>query len=169
MATHFSTLAWKIPWTEEPGGLQSMGSQRVRHDRATNTSLSIPQRKGGKRVACRLYANHMQISTLEAFGFRAGESHATLQVRLKAGGKSEVFPCSAVSFSWPSAPTGPGLTQEANPGSLQMKGWQSGTWRGPLCWASLGQNPHSLLLSRRLGLAWGLLAPSALVSYLSKL
>ena len=27
MATHFSTLAWKIPWTEEPGGLQSMGSQ----------------------------------------------------------------------------------------------------------------------------------------------
>ena len=29
MATHSSTLAWKIPWTEEPGGLQSMGSQRV--------------------------------------------------------------------------------------------------------------------------------------------
>ena len=32
MATHFSILAWKIPWTEEPGGLRSMGSQRVRHD-----------------------------------------------------------------------------------------------------------------------------------------
>ena len=32
MATHFSTLAWIIPWTEEPGGLQSMGSQRGRHD-----------------------------------------------------------------------------------------------------------------------------------------
>ena len=32
MATHSSTLAWKIPQTEEPGGLQSMGSQRVRHD-----------------------------------------------------------------------------------------------------------------------------------------
>ena len=31
-ATHSSTLAWKIPWTEEPGRLQSMGSQRVRHD-----------------------------------------------------------------------------------------------------------------------------------------
>ena len=29
---HFSILAWRIPWTEEPGGLQSMGSQRVRHD-----------------------------------------------------------------------------------------------------------------------------------------
>ena len=32
MATHSSTLAWKIPWTEEPGGLQSIGSQRVGHD-----------------------------------------------------------------------------------------------------------------------------------------
>ena len=32
MATHSSTLAWKISWTEEPGRLQSMGSQRVRHD-----------------------------------------------------------------------------------------------------------------------------------------
>ena len=33
MATHSSILAWKIPWTEEPVGLQSMGSQRVGHDR----------------------------------------------------------------------------------------------------------------------------------------
>ena len=36
MATHSTTLAWKIPWTEEPGGLQSMGSQRVRHDWVTS-------------------------------------------------------------------------------------------------------------------------------------
>ena len=32
MATHSGILAWRIPWTEEPGGLQSMGSQRVEHD-----------------------------------------------------------------------------------------------------------------------------------------
>ena len=32
VATHSSTLAWKIPWMEEPGGLQSMGLQRVGHD-----------------------------------------------------------------------------------------------------------------------------------------
>jgi len=37
MATHSSILAWKIPWTEEPGGRQSMGSRRVGHDLATNT------------------------------------------------------------------------------------------------------------------------------------
>ena len=32
MATHSSTLVWRIPWTEEPSGLQSLGLQRVRHD-----------------------------------------------------------------------------------------------------------------------------------------
>ena len=35
MATHSSILAWRIPWTEEPGGLQSMGLQRVRHHLVT--------------------------------------------------------------------------------------------------------------------------------------
>ena len=42
MAPHSSTLAWKIPWTEDPGRPQFMGSQRVRHDWATSLSLSIP-------------------------------------------------------------------------------------------------------------------------------
>ena len=37
METYSSILAWRIPWTEEPSGLQSMGSQKVRHDWATNT------------------------------------------------------------------------------------------------------------------------------------
>ena len=39
MATHSSILAWKISWTEEPGGLQSMALQRLRHDWATNPYL----------------------------------------------------------------------------------------------------------------------------------
>ena len=37
MATHSSILAWRIPWTEEPGSLQSMGSQRIEHNWVTNT------------------------------------------------------------------------------------------------------------------------------------
>ena len=41
MATHSSILAWRIPRTEEPGGLQSMGSQRIGHDWATNTYKHI--------------------------------------------------------------------------------------------------------------------------------
>ena len=39
MVTHSSILAWRIPWTEEPGGLLSMGSQRVRHVRVTTTFI----------------------------------------------------------------------------------------------------------------------------------
>ena len=41
MAPHSSTLAWKIPWMEEPGGLQSMGSLRVRHDWVTSFHFSL--------------------------------------------------------------------------------------------------------------------------------
>ena len=49
MATHFNIFAWRIPWTEEPGGLQSMGSQRIRHGWAISTTvaLSVAQRKTG--------------------------------------------------------------------------------------------------------------------------
>ena len=42
MATHATILAWRIPWTEEPGGLQSMGSQRVGHNRS-----NLAHRAGG--------------------------------------------------------------------------------------------------------------------------
>ena len=41
MTTHFSNFAWRIPWKEEPGGLQSMGSQRVGRDKVTNTHTHI--------------------------------------------------------------------------------------------------------------------------------
>ena len=41
MATHSSTSAWEIPWTEEPGGLQSKGSQRVRHNWAAKLNMYI--------------------------------------------------------------------------------------------------------------------------------
>ena len=39
MATHFSILAWRIPWTEEPGGVGSIGSQRVGHDLVTEQQM----------------------------------------------------------------------------------------------------------------------------------
>ena len=72
MAPHSSTLAWRIPWMEEPGGLQSMGSRRVGHDWATSLSLFtfmhwrrkwqptpvfLPGESQGRRslVGCRLW------------------------------------------------------------------------------------------------------------------
>ena len=47
MATHCSIRAWRILWTEEPGGLQSMESQRVGHDWAINAHEDISQDPGG--------------------------------------------------------------------------------------------------------------------------
>ena len=54
MATHSSTLAWKIPWMEEPGGLQSMGWLRVRHD---STSLSRIGEGNGTPLQCSCLEN----------------------------------------------------------------------------------------------------------------
>ena len=82
MAPHSSTLAWKIPWTEEPGRLQSMGSLRVRHDWATSFSLFTfihwrrewqptpvfwPGESQGQwsLVGCRLWG-HTELDTTEA-------------------------------------------------------------------------------------------------------
>ena len=53
MATHSSILAWRIPWTEEPDGPQSTGSQRVGHDRETKHSTymkrsMLGREKGGR-------------------------------------------------------------------------------------------------------------------------
>ena len=79
MAPHSSTLAWKIPWTEEPGRLQSMGSLRVGHDWATSLSLFtfmhwrrkwqptpvfLPRESQGQRslVGC----HHTELDTTEA-------------------------------------------------------------------------------------------------------
>ena len=56
MVTHFSILAWKIPWMEKSGRLQSMGLQRVRHDGATSLSdtfWGFPSGASGKEPACR--------------------------------------------------------------------------------------------------------------------
>ena len=82
MAPHSSSLAWKIPWMEEPGGLQSMGSLRVRHDWATSLSLFtlmhwrrkwqptpvfLPWESQGQGslVGCRLWG-HTELDTTEA-------------------------------------------------------------------------------------------------------
>ena len=57
MATHSSTLAWKIPWMEEPGRLQSMGSWRVGHDRATSLSVLCIGEGNGNPLQCSCLEN----------------------------------------------------------------------------------------------------------------
>ena len=95
MATHSSTLAWKIPCREEPGGLQSMGSQRVGHDWVISLSLFtfmhwrrkwqptpvfLPGESQGRGslVGCRLWGR-TESDTTEATAAAAGERFSSIK------------------------------------------------------------------------------------------
>ena len=78
MATHSSILAWRIPWTEEPGRLQSMRSQRVGHNWAANTFTFMMKYDGGGLVAklCPIIWNIVITKQLGLYGGFPGSSHA---------------------------------------------------------------------------------------------
>ena len=80
MATHSSILAWRIPWTEKPGGLESMGSQRVGHDWATNihTCLFLFTKFKWIFLTCAILLFHSQL-TRQWLGTAAvlGPKHAS--------------------------------------------------------------------------------------------
>ena len=69
MATHSSTLAWRIPWTEECGRLHSMGLQRVGHDWATSLSLFLSIRQGWQRILCQV-GETLGINSYENEGYK---------------------------------------------------------------------------------------------------
>ena len=64
MVIYSSTLAWKIPWMEESGGLQSMGSQRVRHDRATSQASKLQKAQVGMGGALADFDSRSLLSSL---------------------------------------------------------------------------------------------------------
>ena len=65
MATHSSTLAWKIPWTEEPGKLQPMGLQRVGHDWAASLSLWMNAYDGKNEWVA--HVNEVEVENFENY------------------------------------------------------------------------------------------------------
>ena len=79
MATHSSVLAWEIPWTEEPGRLQSMGSQRVRqkssteHARISDMLLPFPRLPGASRAKRQLISRQRgaEMARRQHMGLRA--------------------------------------------------------------------------------------------------
>ena len=89
MAPHSSTLAWKIPWTEEPGGLQSMGLLRVRHDWATSLSLStfMHWRKNGNPLQYSCLENPRDGGACWAAVYRVAQSRTWLK-RLSSSSSS---------------------------------------------------------------------------------
>ena len=89
MATHSSTLAWRIQWTEEPGRLMSMGSQRVGQDRATSLSLlpCMPWRRKWQPTTVFLPGESQRWQSLVAAIYGVAQS----QTRLKQLSSGSIF------------------------------------------------------------------------------
>ena len=89
MAPHSSTLAWKIPWTEEPGGLQSMGLLRVGHTERLHFhfSLSCIGEGNGNPLQCSCLENPKDVGAWWAAVYRVAQSRTGLK-RLSSSSSS---------------------------------------------------------------------------------
>ena len=91
MAPHSSTLAWKIQWTEEPGGLQSMRSRRVGHDWTTSLSLSHIGEGNGNPLQCSCLENPRDRGAWWAAIYGVAQSWTRLK-QLSSSSSSTIFP-----------------------------------------------------------------------------
>ena len=90
MTPHSNTLAWKIPWMEEPGRLQSMGSLRVRHDWETSLSLSCIGEGNGNPLQCSCLENPRDGGAWWAAIYGVTQSGIRLK-RLSSSSSSSVY------------------------------------------------------------------------------
>ena len=97
MAPHSSTLAWKLPWTEEPGRLQSMGSLRVGHDGAT--SLSCIGEGNGNPLQCSCLENPGDGGAWCAVVYGVAQSRTRLK-RLSSSSSRAILHCGAWASYW---------------------------------------------------------------------
>ena len=97
MAPHSSTLAWKIPWTEEPGGPQSMGSLRVGQDSATSLSLSCIGEGNGNPLQCSCLENPRDGGASWAAVYGVAQSQTRLK-RLSSSSSKPTFSLSSFTF-----------------------------------------------------------------------
>ena len=146
MASHSSTLAWKIPWMEEPGRLQSVGSLRVGHDWVTSRSLFtfmhwrrkwqpapvfLPGESQGRGslVGCRLWGR-TELDTNEATWQQQQQQQANfvgLANKMDLGTRSQNETCSYVE-DWTISAKCNKTRSESSPGTLHMTG---DLWRLP--------------------------------------
>ena len=92
MTTHSGTLAWKIPWMEEPGGLQSMWSLRVRHDWAASLSLSCIGEGNGNPLQCSCLENPRDWGTWWAAVYGVAQSRTRLKRRSSSSREVMIMP-----------------------------------------------------------------------------
>ena len=99
MATHFSILAWKIPWTEEPGRLQSMKLLRVGHDWVTSLSLSCIGEGNGNPLQCSCLENPRDGGAWWASIYGVAQSRTRLK-RLSSSSSSSSSVCEVLSLAF---------------------------------------------------------------------
>ena len=90
LAPHSSTLAWRIPWMEEPGRLQSMGSRRVGHDWVTSLSLLCIGEGNGNPLQCSCLENPRDGGAWWAAVYGVAQSQSRLK-RLSSSSSSSVW------------------------------------------------------------------------------
>ena len=122
MAIHSSTLAWKIPWTEEPGRLQSVGSLRVRHDWATLLSLFTLMHWGRKWQSSPVFLP--EESQGEAW-WAAVCGVAQSRTRLKRHSSSHIRQNGSLEQG---CDVERGIRQTMSRAADQRKNWQITTW-----------------------------------------
>ena len=99
MATHFSTLAWKVPWTEEPGWLRSTGSLRVRHDWVASLSLSCIGEGNGNPLQCSCLENPRDGGAWWAAVYRVAQNRT--QLKQLSSSSSSVSHSQQTTRQWP--------------------------------------------------------------------
>ena len=118
MAAHSSILAWKIPWTEEPGRLQSMGSQRVGHDWATKQNCSHKMHS----VCSETTQTHFSHHWIQSRGYN-NENHRNAFC-WKENGQLRWWGC-------PLLPTSPSSRSQYRAQRVRPSGWISIHFKGP--------------------------------------
>ena len=123
MAPHSSTLAWKIPWMEEPGRLQSMGSLRVGHDSVTSLSLSCIGEGNGNPLQCSCLENPRDGGAWQAAIYGVIQSWT----RLKRLSSSSIEHLWSPMFNWSSSKQALVSTFVCTD-LWCVKGWTKGGW-----------------------------------------
>ena len=138
MAPHSSTLAWKIPWTEEPGRLQSMGSWRVGHDWATSLSPFTFMHWKRKWQPAPVFLPGKSQGQWSLMGCRLGVAHSQTQLKHLSSSMS-VLGASQVALLVKNLPASAGEIRDVSsiPGSRRSRGGGDGN---PLQYSCL-ENP----------------------------
>ena len=138
MAPHSSTLAWKIPWTEDPGRLQSMGLLRVGHNWASSLSLSLSciGEGNGNPLQCSLLENPRDGGAWWAVVYGVAQSRTRLKRLSSSSSRSCPTLCNPIDCSLPGSPLTMGFSKQECWCGLPFPFSRGSSWPRDQTWIS---------------------------------